>query len=213
MSTTLKQWQARFVISLSSPNRYLPRQDICLYGTSTDKLQQAVSVYLREKKPVYFSNRGDYLIEHLEYFYSDGQNKFPPSSEGMILPEVCWLEHEPPPVNRISRYTTAPHPLQRLDSFDAAVEHFVTSALIIERGPEYQSKAIVQGDFRLPFLERVLRESEDHLVNNLIERGWHIIALEYKGELSMSGELMSREAIFVLGHSEARAAKVPLKAD
>ena len=100
-----------------------------------------------------------------------------------------------------------------MKNFDAAIDHFVIYALVLERGPDYQSKAIVKGDFRLPFLEKVLREADEHLVNNLIERGLHIIALEYKGELSMSGELTSRAAVFVLGHPEAQDAITTLNTD
>ena len=38
----------------------------------------------------------------------------------------------------------------------------------------------------------------------------HIIELEYKEELSFSGELMNRKAIFVMGHLEAQAALLTL---
>jgi hypothetical protein len=39
------------------------------------------------------------------------------------------------------------------------------------------------------------------------------MALEYKGELSMSGELLNRKAIFVMGHPELQAAMVTLNTD
>jgi len=92
----------------------------------------------------------------------------------------------------------------------AAVDHFVTTTLIPEKGPDYRSKAMVGDNFRLPMLEKVLRESEEYRINDLIQRGWHIIGLEYQGEPSITGELMNRHAIFVMGHPEVEAANVTL---
>ena len=212
MPTTVRQWQARFLIEPSSSDGHVPLQDICLYGTSADELRQTVSAYLREKKPTFFSNRGDHVVGHMMYIHSDRKSLSPTSlgEDKQWLPEGWWFQQEPSSSNQISWYLADPQPLQILNNFESAVDHFMTYALILERGPDYQSKAIVKGDFRLPFLEKVLRETEEHLVNNLIERGWHIIALEYQGELSMSGELTRREVIFVLGHAEAHAAKTTL---
>ena len=96
-------------------------------------------------------------------------------------------------------------PPEKIESFEDAVNDFVTLTLIPEKGPDYHSKALAGGNLRLPLLEKILREAEEHPVNDLIQRGWHIIALEYKGELSMTGELMNRKAIFVMGHPEAQA--------
>jgi len=215
MPTTLRQWQARFVIDTSSTNHQVPLQDICLYGKAADELRQTVSAYLKEKKPIFFSNRGDHFIGNMMYVHSDGKSLYPYSwsKDKQWLPEGWWFHQELSSSNQLSQYVADPQPVQRLNNFDSAVDHFITYALILERGPDYQSRAIVKGDFRLPFLEKVLREAEEHLVNNLIERGWHIIALEYKGELSMSGELTNREAIFVLGHAEAQAAKTTFNRD
>jgi hypothetical protein len=94
--------------------------------------------------------------------------------------------------------------------FVQPLEHFVTFALIPERGPDFQSRAIVGSELRLPLLASILREAEERPINDLIQRGWHIIALEYKGELSMTEELMNRRAIFVMGHPEMPAAILTL---
>jgi len=99
---------------------------------------------------------------------------------------------------------------EKLESFEDAIEHFVANALIPEKGPAYQSQALIGSELRLPLLERVLREGDEDPINDLIKRGWHIIALEYKGELSMSGELMNRKAVFVMGHPEAQVATFTL---
>ncbi len=214
MPTMLKQWQVRFVICPSSSKHFLNEQMICLYGKSVDELRQTVREYLQEKKPILISNIGDNVIDHIMYLYSDGKS-IPPHNfqqNEQWLPEGWWFEQFPTS-KHVYKHLVLPQPFQKLKNFDAVIDHFVTYALILEQGPDYRSKAIVKGDFRLPFLERVLREAEEHLVNDLIERGWHIIALEYKGELSMSGELTNREVVFVLGHPEAQAARITLNAD
>jgi hypothetical protein len=101
-------------------------------------------------------------------------------------------------------------PPKRLRDFEEAVEHFVSHTIIPEKGPDYRSKAMVGDNFRLPLLEKILREGDEHPINDLIQQGWHIIGLEYKGELSMTGELMNRQAIFVMGHPEAQVANITL---
>ena len=85
-----------------------------------------------------------------------------------------------------------------------------STTLIFEKGPDYQSKAIIRGHLQLPLIEKILRETAEPPINDLIRRGWHIIALEYKGELSMTGELTNRKAIFVMGHPEDEAASFTL---
>jgi len=46
----------------------------------------------------------------------------------------------------------------------------------------------------------------------LLLRGWQLLALEYQGEVSRSGELTNRQASFVLGHADLRAAGYALEA-
>lgn len=99
---------------------------------------------------------------------------------------------------------------EKMESFEEVVDHFVHIALIPEKGPSYKSRAIVGRDIRLPLVERILREAEEYPVNDLIQRGWHIVALEYKGELSLTGELTNRMAVFVMGHPEVQAAMLTL---
>ena len=48
----------------------------------------------------------------------------------------------------------------------------------------------------------MLREAEEFTLNDLLQRGWQILALEYQGEVSKTGELTNRKASFVLGHAD-----------
>ena len=59
---------------------------------------------------------------------------------------------------------------------------------------------------QLPLLEKVVREDNDDPVNELLRRGCAILALEYSGEASVTGELMNRKAVFVMGHPEEQVA-------
>ena len=86
-----------------------------------------------------------------------------------------------------------------------------TSALIPRKGPDYQSRALVENQLQLPLLETVLREAEEYRLNDLLQRGWHILALEYLGEINKTGELTNRKAHFVLGHADLPAARYTLE--
>lgn len=121
-----------------------------------------------------------------------------------------WLLKEPMRHGHVDQGWHSP---EKLESFEDALDHFVANALIPEKGPEYQSRALAGNNLRLALVEKVVREGEEHSINDLIRRGWHIVALEYKGELSISGELLNRKAIFVMGHPEAQAATITLNAD
>ena len=104
-----------------------------------------------------------------------------------------------------------PHPFY-LESLELAVENFIEIALIPHKGPDYQSRAMVDKQLQLPLLEAVIREAEDYVLNDLLRRGWQVLALEYKGEVSRIGELTNRKAIFVLGHADFPAALATLEA-
>ena len=207
-----KRWQTRFEIS-NTYNYVSTPQIIYLYAETVDALLSEVRFHLLEKKPLYISNGGDHLVGQMIYFYVDGHNRTPFFSEydSRRRLEGWWCKRERMSAGRI---VSSPEEVSlHLQSFDNAVQHFTKYAIIPERGPAYQSKAIIGDDMRLPLLEKVLREGEEHPINDLIQRGWHIVALEYQGEVSINGELMNRKAIFVMGHPEMQAANITFNAN
>jgi hypothetical protein len=201
-----RRWQARIeVATIMSPDRSY--QAHCLYGETVDKLRQAVREYLLKARPERFRNVADHIVGCLTYFYSLGELK-DGSTHSQYLESGWWCQEES--ISGDSRGEPTIFPAKRLRNLGEAVEHFVTCALIPERGPDFQSRAIVGSELRLPLLVSILRETQESPVNDLIRRGWHIIALEYKGELSVTGELTNRKAVFVMGHPEAKAAELTL---
>jgi hypothetical protein len=206
MHTESKRWQIRIEVwqIIASGNR---NHTSTVYGETPDILRPAVKAYLLYEKLVRFSNMGDHLIGRMTYFFSDGIISFDEFQEEP-LERGWWCQLEDPIVGLLQE--TAKRPPEKLGSYEEAIDHYVAHALIPERGPEYQSKAIIDSELRLPLLEKIVREGEEYTINDLIVRGWHIIALEYKGELSMSGELVTRRAIFVMGHPDAQAAAFTL---
>jgi hypothetical protein len=177
-----------------------------VYGDTIVKLRGAARKYLLERNPEHFSNGGDHIIGRTIYFYSTKGIAY--EFEPEDLEEGWWYREEILDRDQVKQFPFQPP--KRLRDFKAAVEHFVSHAIIPEKGPDYRSKAMVGDNFRLPMLEKILREGEEHPINDLIQRGWHIIGLEYKGELSMTGELMNRQAIFVMGHPEVQVANINL---
>jgi hypothetical protein len=203
MSTQSSRWQARIETGAKSDwdeEDWQPDEVIYVYGETIDKLREAARQYLLQKKPSGFSNRGDQIAARFDYTYV---NKNLPS-----IPErgEWWLYEIRLNTKQKLKLHAFEDPSERFKSFEDAVNHFIEFALIPEKGPDYQSRAIIGDRFQFPFIEKILREAEERSLNDLLRRGWHVIALEYKGELSMTGELMNRKAIFVLGHPESQAA-------
>jgi hypothetical protein len=204
MFATERRWQARIEIGKEGWGEVY-YQTTYVYEETIDKLREAAHKYLCERKPDHFRNGGDHIVGRTTYFYSVKGREY--EFEPKDLTEGWWYREEILGRDHVKNLSFQP---QKLHDFEEAVEHFVTCTLIPEKGPDYRSKAMVGDNFRLPLLEKVLREGNEHPINDLIQRGWHIIGLEYMGELSMTGELMNRKAIFVMGHPEVQVANITL---
>jgi hypothetical protein len=199
--TQLRRWQARIEIGTKNDwdeEDWQIDEIIYVYGETIDKLREAARNYLLQKNPSGFSNRGDQIAARFDYTYVNKSVPYVPERGEWWLYEIS--------LNPKQKLHAFENPMERLKSFENAINHFIEFALIPEKGPDYRSRAIIGDRFQLPFIEKILREAEERSLNDLLQRGWHIIALEYKGELSMSGEMMNRSAIFVMGHPESQAA-------
>jgi hypothetical protein len=206
MRTDSKRWQVRIEVRQVLATGFRDHTSI-VYGESPDILRPAVKAYLLYETLVRFSNVRDHLIGCMTYFVSNGV--FPTDEFPLETLEGGWWYLREDPIAGDLLQTVKRSP-EKLGSYEKAIDHFVEHALIPERGPEYQSKAIIDNELRLHLLEKIVREGEEYPINDLIVRGWHVIALEYKGELSISGELINRRASFVLGHPDAQAAAFTL---
>jgi hypothetical protein len=224
MPATSRRWEVSFVMSVShDPNYFGHPSVICLYGETVDTLRAEVSAYLKAHQPSYFNNHGDHVAGRKMYAYSNGMRALPREWEAAMEEgkeeykrafkqlEGWWSFS----TRLISGYEKLdemlPYP-SHLGGFEDAVEDFLTIAIIPRKGPDYQSRAMVDNQLQLPLLETVLREEDEYSLNDLLLRGWHILALEYQGEVSKMGELTNRKANFVLGHADLPAALFTLEA-
>lgn len=178
-----------------------------IYGATLEHLLSMARFRLTRTKPLYFTNGGDHIAGIYRYYYVDEAKAHLDflKPEYRNLEEGWWYDRQDM-TREYTLYHEKEHVPVRLGSFETAIEHFLRWAIIPEKGPGYQSKALLEKQLHLPLIEKILRENADHPVNDLIQRGWHIIALEYDGEASTTGELMNRKAVFVMGHPESQAA-------
>ena len=224
MQATSRRWEVSFVVSMShDPNHFGHPSVICLYGETVDALRAEVHAYLKAHQPSYFDNHGDHVVGRKMYAHSNGKRALPRKWEAVMeegkeeykqafKQQVGWWDFSTILVSGYEKLDEMlPYP-SHLGSFENAVGDFLTSALVLRKGPDYQSRAMVDNQLQLPLLETVLREAEEYSLNDLLRRGWHILALEYQGEVSKMGELTNRKAIFVLGHADLPAALSTLEA-
>ena len=196
MSGELRHWQTKIWIGEKFD------QPVTLHAESLIKLQTMAAAWLKENKLLEFGNASpDYeFSKRVNYAYSDGTRKaaFPLRSfwRGETL-EEGW------------HYVEGAHPSSlptHADDFEHVVEHFVRHAMIPEKGPDYKEVALVEGNLQLHRIKTIRREKEEIQVSDMLQRGWYIIALEYEGKTDYLGErLVSRKAVFVLGHPEENA--------
>src|SRR5258708_36334616 len=154
MSEAPKRWQARIEIGLYSGEEFSYHTNY-VYGETITALRSAAYTYLSNEKPARFCNMGDHIVGRITYFYyyegmeKEGGTSFP---ERQLTPGWRYLK-EHLLHSRIEQIWRSP---EKLKSFEEAVNHFVTNALIPEKGPDYQSRALFGNNFRLAFVERVL---------------------------------------------------------
>ncbi len=184
MLTASRQWEMRFRVGMNrGPDNVEHPYEVCIFGETVKALYQKVLEYLKKYRPSYFDNYfGDHVGGYQMYAYSDGKLR-PPAEwrldcEFFQEEEGWWYYPRQLASGSLKRDDHTPFPFY-LGSFEDAVLKFVTSALIPRKGPDYQSRALVENQLQLPLLETVLREAEEHRLNDLLLRGWHILALEY----------------------------------
>ncbi len=208
------EWESRIEYS-SDPQWTLKEshESAVFYDNSVEGLRNKVGDFLSMNAPGYFSNIGDHLAGRWRCFYADGVKEYPflPPNETPKLWKGWWILRENLSPSREDHIVSG-HILIRRDDLDTVVTYFVTYGLIPRKSSSYRSQAIVEKDLQSYFLEKVLREKDESLANDLIARGWHIIALEYEGEATSFGELMNRKARFVLGHPDLQAASATSQA-
>jgi len=207
-----RQWQTLIEVS-DSPEGYMGTEKKCIYGETVDVLLSATLAFLRERKPLYFSNIGDHVAGRFQYYYSNGELLREDLSDDGVemvrgkgaLSEGWWCKVQIAPPHSLYQYEY--DGLGCLENFERTIQHFIRWAVIPEKGPDYQSKVLDDSGLRLHLLQRILREKDEHVVNDLIRRGWYIVALEHQGILGTKEELVNRQAIFVLGHPDLEAAQ------
>lgn len=219
MLTPVRQWEVRLSVSVSRSLDYVAQAyPVSIYGGTVDELQQIVRNYLTQHRPSYFANDGDHIAGPVAYAYSDGINP-PPFSwrekdafwdEDFQEYKGWWFYSKRLVAGRL-RYDEGHICPFFVGSFEEALDNFFWRAFIPRKGPDYQSRALVEKQLQLPLLESVLREGEEFTLNDLLLRGWQLLALEYQGEVSKTGELTNRKASFVLGHADLDAASYTME--
>lgn len=199
MTDKAKKWQAKIWIgeNFSEP--------VVIYAETLTKMRLTAMTWLQENKPVKFSNLSpDIERESVQtgyYAQASGSRKpkFP-------VP-VHWsiFKRTEPKSDSEWYYVTLGWGYPKVfDTFENAVDHFVKHTLIIDKGPDYQETLFVAGDIKLHLIKKTQRESDEYVINQMIQRGWCILGTEIELDEEYQYEI-SRKVIFVLGHVEEDA--------
>lgn len=191
-----KRWQTRVWIG------EMYDEPVAVYGESLADLVKAAGEWLRENKPIRIGNAhpSHELSQRVNYRYL----------EGASLPPREWYMHEEPSAGwyYVHGAENSASP-KYLGDIDETTAHFLKEALIIEKGPDYVEVPLYKkGELDLSRVKTVQRVKETLEVNDLLQRGWQIISLEYEGEKTSGlyeDEVVKRRTVFVLGHSEENA--------
>lgn len=207
-----RQWQTLIEVS-DSPEGYMGTEKQCIYGETVDALLAAARAFLQERKPLYFSNIGDHVAGRFQYYYSNGELLREDLSDDGVedvggkgeLPQGWWCKGQIAAPS--SPYQYEYDSLGWLGNFERAIQHFIIRAVIPEKGPDYQSKALDESGLHLHLLQRILREKDEHVVNDLLRRGWYVFDLEHQEIPGTQEELVNYQTTFVLGHPDLEAAQ------
>jgi hypothetical protein len=191
-----KCWQTKIWIGADSD------QPMTIFGATLTELRQAVTAWLQENKPLFFSNAPSSYeySRRVNYFYSDG-TRVP------IVPLRRGGEDNPP-LEEGWYYVAGASPYswpQHCEDFDETVRHFVTQSMIIEKGPAYREIPLTESGFPVYLVKSVKRERNIQKVNDLLQQGWNVLALEFDEYQDGPGPSVRRTTIFLLGHAEENA--------
>src|SRR5712691_8302805 len=192
MSNARKQWQASFLTGNNLKER------ITVYGETVKQIREAANQWIRDNRPNHFSNvvpenvklEGDKGLYQFAYFHSDetSHEDYPypgePAQEG-------WY--------RVNKYVGW-HNREKLVSFDSAVSDFI-NRIFTENGPEYQNTPIIDGKLQLHLIRSVMRvegSGKEERVNELLDRGWHIISIDHYAE----PDSKSVQSVYIMAHAQ-----------
>jgi hypothetical protein len=207
-----RQWQTLIEVS-DSPVYQSVLEKKCVYEKTVNELLAATRAFLQERRPLYFNNIGDHVAGRFQYYYSDGELLREDLSDDGIeivrgkgtLPEGWWCKVQVASPHSLYQYEY--DGLAWLGNFEQAVQHFIRWAIIPEKGPDYQSQVLDESGLWLYLLQRVLREKDEHVVNDLLRRGWYIVDLEHQEIPGTYEELVNCQTTFILGHPDLEAAQ------
>ena len=207
-----RQWQTLIEVS-DTAEGHRDTEKKCIYGETVDVLLSATRAYLQERKPLYFSNIGDHVAGRFQYYYSDGDLLRDDLSDDGVevvrgkgpLSEGWWCKVQ----------VAAPHSLYHyefdglgcLNNFEQVIQHFLRWAAIPGKGPDYQLNILDESGLRFYLLQRILREHDEHVVNDLIRRGWYVVDLEHQEIPGTQAEVVNHQTTFILGHPDLEAAQ------
>lgn len=171
-------------------------QPVVISANSLANLPVEIEKWLKENPPTDFSNSSPNsdIRKRVSYFYSDGtlQPAFPIDAKTL---EGGWY----------SISGEFGHP-QRLENYAKAIEDFVSHYFLIEKGVDYKEIPLTESGFPPHLVKTVRRVSDVTKTNDMLQRGWYILALDFEGKMDYYGEkMMNRTTIFVLGHPEENA--------
>jgi len=187
-----KQWQA----TIHYGNTAEAKDTTIVYGSTLVSLRHEALSWLQEHQPT-FLRRGP-----VTYLYSDGTYPAPSARwEGPKGPlSQGWYKEEHA---RQGKYAFAALPFT---SFKEVIADFVVYHLVPEKGPDYEEKLLIDGVIQLHLVKTLWRESDEAVANWLIQRGWHLLALDQQGIVDSDlHQLISKQTIAVLGHPEENA--------
>lgn len=180
------------------PRTYERWEAYAVIGDETlEDLGEQVATFLREQgdKLTSFANvaegnkhhsRVRYVLATANTLREQWVQQLLGSSHVMDQPEGWWVTG-----------LGAPSPLGSLD--DAAA-HFLRHAMVPDRGPGWRDLFAHNEALPLHLMRTVTTLKTKDQLNEALNRGWYLLAIEFKGFTTDQGELSDREAHYVIGH-------------
>lgn len=186
---------------------------VTIYGESLSELKVQVREWLASNQPKLFSNLASTQEQKQRYSYAylEGENRpivskkdpFDFDNDNINDDEKVVLEEGWYSVDNQGQYSWQP---KRYQDFNEVISHFIGNAMVPKKGPDYKEIELNELQFPLPLIRKVRREENELKVNDLLQRGWYVIALDSKGHEDYYGrQVVSRTTVYVLGHQEEDA--------
>lgn len=176
-------------------------KEIVFFGESLIAIKQDVATWLVTNEPAVFSNVSSNYEFTSNFTYTRATKEEPLRPGGNIFSDCEKGAITSGWVGIDGSQDTWSH-YDHFKNISDAANHFVRNSINIRKGPDWKKIELSENKFPLHDIHTVKRVQDEDLLNDYLQSGWYLIAIDYSGNQARDGYLEWRKTQYIIGHPE-----------